>query len=232
MGWQTRQLYRDYFIDHEIRIRHQTTWIQWKSKKRFFVAQLSSMTKKIVPPVGPTYKIVVARSIFPVNGKHMPKQIDIWYIDSWNFAPTANGWLRWFCLLVLDPNLVHSNHTKSERDWKNRRRFNQQSTGRNESSSDLYRVILPFFFLNPSTQRVESRWWLFQTGRNFLSHPGCEDVSSPPSFACHWNVRVLYPFIWVFPKIVVPPNHPFAHRVWNYKPSTLGYHYFVGNTHV
>ena len=33
--------------------------------------------------------------------------------------------------------------------------------------------------------------------------------------------------IWVFPKIRVPPNHPFVHRVWNhYKPSILGYPYF------
>ena len=32
--------------------------------------------------------------------------------------------------------------------------------------------------------------------------------------------------IWVFPKIGVPPNHPFVHRVFHYKPSILGYHYF------
>ena len=33
--------------------------------------------------------------------------------------------------------------------------------------------------------------------------------------------------IWVFPKIgVVPPNHPFVHRVFHYKPSILGYPYF------
>ena len=31
---------------------------------------------------------------------------------------------------------------------------------------------------------------------------------------------------WVFPKIVVPPNHPFVHRVFHYKPSILGYPYF------
>ena len=28
--------------------------------------------------------------------------------------------------------------------------------------------------------------------------------------------------MWVFPKIVVPPNHPFVHRVFHYKPSILG----------
>ena len=27
---------------------------------------------------------------------------------------------------------------------------------------------------------------------------------------------------WVFPKIMVPPNHPFVHRVFHYKPSILG----------
>ena len=30
-----------------------------------------------------------------------------------------------------------------------------------------------------------------------------------------------------FPKIVgFPPNHPFVHRVFHYKPSIMGYHYF------
>ncbi len=33
--------------------------------------------------------------------------------------------------------------------------------------------------------------------------------------------------MWVFPQIGVgPPNHPFVHRVFHYKPSILGYHYF------
>ncbi len=34
---------------------------------------------------------------------------------------------------------------------------------------------------------------------------------------------------WMFPNIGVvknPPNHPFVHRVFHYKPSVLGYHYF------
>ena len=31
--------------------------------------------------------------------------------------------------------------------------------------------------------------------------------------------------IWMFPKIGVPPNHPF-HKVFHYKPSILGYPYF------
>ena len=32
-------------------------------------------------------------------------------------------------------------------------------------------------------------------------------------------------FNWVFPKIGVPPNLPF-NKVFHYKPSILGYHYF------
>ena len=30
----------------------------------------------------------------------------------------------------------------------------------------------------------------------------------------------------MFPKIGVPPNHPMFNRVFHYKPSILGYHYF------
>ena len=42
----------------------------------------------------------------------------------------------------------------------------------------------------------------------------------------------IYILIWVFPKIMVPQNHPFVHRVWNhYKPSILG-HPIFGNTHI
>ena len=37
--------------------------------------------------------------------------------------------------------------------------------------------------------------------------------------------------IWVFPKIVVPPNHSF-NRIFHYKPSILGYQYFWFNTHM
>ncbi len=32
---------------------------------------------------------------------------------------------------------------------------------------------------------------------------------------------------WVFPKIMVPRNDPFVHRVFHYKPSILVYHYFL-----
>ena len=35
---------------------------------------------------------------------------------------------------------------------------------------------------------------------------------------------------WVFPKIGVPPNHLF-NRVFHYKPSILGYHYFRKHPH-
>ena len=30
---------------------------------------------------------------------------------------------------------------------------------------------------------------------------------------CHFP---LFPAIWVFPKIMVPPNHPFVHRDFHY----------------
>ena len=39
-----------------------------------------------------------------------------------------------------------------------------------------------------------------------------------------FNVTVVcFEAIWMFPKIVVPPNHPFVHRVFHYKPSIFGY---------
>ncbi len=46
-----------------------------------------------------------------------------------------------------------------------------------------------------------------------------------------WGVTLLilflYDTIWMFPKIWEnPPNHPFVHRVFHYKPSILGYPYF------
>ena len=36
----------------------------------------------------------------------------------------------------------------------------------------------------------------------------------------------------VFPKIGVSPNHPLKNRVFHYKPSILGYHYFWISTHI
>ena len=36
---------------------------------------------------------------------------------------------------------------------------------------------------------------------------------------------------WVFPKIVVPPNHPLKNRVFHYKPSIFGYLYFWKHPH-
>ena len=40
------------------------------------------------------------------------------------------------------------------------------------------------------------------------------------------KIEVKHGNLWVFPKIMVPPNHPFGHRVFHYKPSILGYPYF------
>ena len=60
-----------------------------------------------------------------------------------------------------------------------------------------------------------------------------------------WNLQVRWPkkkkrrqsdipkiwqsqgVIWMFPKIVVPPNHPISHRVFHYKPSILGVPLFL-----
>ena len=40
------------------------------------------------------------------------------------------------------------------------------------------------------------------------------------------NPRDWHFLRWVFPKIVVPPNHHILNRVFHYKPSILGYPYF------
>ena len=31
------------------------------------------------------------------------------------------------------------------------------------------------------------------------------------------NYPMIYVYIWVFPKTLVPPNHPFVHGVFHYK---------------
>ncbi len=56
---------------------------------------------------------------------------------------------------------------------------------------------------------------------------------------CFWRYRFCFDrhlstsnSTWVFPKIGVPPNHPFVHRVFHCKPSILGYHYFWRATHI
>ena len=55
--------------------------------------------------------------------------------------------------------------------------------------------------------------------------PGCAAVAtSITSRLCIIKQGFL---MWVFPKKVLgPPNHPFVHRVFDYKPSILGYPYF------
>ena len=43
----------------------------------------------------------------------------------------------------------------------------------------------------------------------------------------------VYTCIWVFPKIMVSPNHSLKNRVFHYKPSILGLLYPIfGNTHL
>ena len=46
---------------------------------------------------------------------------------------------------------------------------------------------------------------------------------------------VIDMYIWMFPKIVVPPNHPILigfSMVFHYKPSILGYHFFWKHPYV
>ena len=46
---------------------------------------------------------------------------------------------------------------------------------------------------------------------------------------------MVYVGIWVFPKIMVPPNHPFVHRVFHYFHHPfwgVKYPYFWFNTHI
>ena len=58
------------------------------------------------------------------------------------------------------------------------------------------------------------------------SSPELTVPSLPPS------LPLLAPF-WVFPKIMVSPDHPFVHRVFHYKQSILGEnHPIFGNIHI
>ena len=41
-----------------------------------------------------------------------------------------------------------------------------------------------------------------------------------------WRCSDIEEMTWVFPKMVVPLNHPWINRVFHYQPSILGYHYF------
>ena len=56
-----------------------------------------------------------------------------------------------------------------------------------------------------------------------MTHP-CHPP--PNEIKPHLCIMLLNNPIRVFPKIMVPPNHPFVHRVFHCKPSILGYHYF------
>ena len=49
-----------------------------------------------------------------------------------------------------------------------------------------------------------------------------QDIPAAPAVEAGMDVMIA---IWVFPKIMVPPNHPF-NRVFHYGPSILGYPYF------
>ena len=50
---------------------------------------------------------------------------------------------------------------------------------------------------------------------NFEAALGCPRKLG--SMVSKWVISPTYKWdIWVFPKIVVPPNHPFVHRVFHY----------------
>ena len=48
---------------------------------------------------------------------------------------------------------------------------------------------------------------------------------SPISPNVKLNIYIVNRSIWMFPKIMVPPNHPFLTGVFHYKPSIWGYPY-------
>ena len=54
---------------------------------------------------------------------------------------------------------------------------------------------------------------------------GAITYTPPCKLDCHHIGYNSSRCIWMFPKIMVPPNHPF-NRVFHYKPSILGYPYF------
>ena len=51
-------------------------------------------------------------------------------------------------------------------------------------------------------------------------------IQTHKGLTMHILKSTSFEFIWVFPKIMVPPNHPLKNRVFHYKPSILGYPYF------
>ena len=56
--------------------------------------------------------------------------------------------------------------------------------------------------------------------------PSIATISDSPSPNKSLEMTLTLEMKWVFPKIMVPANHPFVHRVFHYKPSILGYPYF------
>ena len=62
----------------------------------------------------------------------------------------------------------------------------------------------------PKNEKILTWWYKF---RVFL-----QDYPHFP----HLGKNNISKLIWVFPKIVVPPNHPFVHRVFHDKSSILG----------
>ena len=83
--------------------------------------------------------------------------------------------------------------------------------------SSFFAHIVGEVFWSISSYFITLWWFLVQN--NSLSQPTCGRFKLPKFKKKSWRN------IWVFPKIMVPPNHPF-NRVFNYKPSILWYPYF------
>ena len=88
-------------------------------------------------------------------------------------------------------------------------------------------------FLSGRILTLNADFGMVQTcGKNcffYSSTPGV--ISQDGGWNIHHYVMILV--IWVFPKIMVPPNHPFVHRVFHYFHHPFwGPTPIFGNTHI
>ena len=86
----------------------------------------------------------------------------------------------------------------------------------------LQKLCKPSFGVELNTSRLLECWCLPHIFRKINNCPSVDT----PVLKKDWDTT-----IWVFPKMVVPPNHPF-NRVFHYKLSILGYPYFWISTHI
>ena len=74
------------------------------------------------------------------------------------------------------------------------------------------------FYLLTSKRVRTSNFWNTRNWRSYLWWGA--NWNSPEVELDDCNV-----YIWVFPKIMASPNHPWINRVFHHKPSILGYHH-------